>query len=144
MIGQALRFVVVGGVNTATYYGFYLSMREWIGYLPGHVVAFVLSTIGSFFLNTLFTYRVRPTLRRFLLFPLSTVVNFVVTTVGVVVLVEYVGLGERVAPLFAAVMAIPVTFVVARRLLVGRARGEGLRRGEDQMITVFERRSRPQ
>ncbi|WP_053207157.1 GtrA family protein [Jiangella muralis] len=120
MIGQALRFVVVGGINTATYYACYLLLREWIGYLPGHVVAFVLSTIGSFFLNTLYTYRVRPTLRRFLLFPLSTVANFVVTTTGVVVLIEYAGMDERAAPLVAAAIAIPVTFVVARRLLVGR------------------------
>lgn len=120
MIGQALRFVVVGGINTATYYGCYLLLREWIGYLPGHVVAFVLSTIGSFFLNTLFTYRVRPTLRRFLLFPLSTVANFVVTTAGVVVLIEGAGMDERAAPLVAAAIAIPVTFVVARRLLIGR------------------------
>ncbi|WP_116952018.1 GtrA family protein [Jiangella endophytica] len=123
MIGQVLRFVVVGGVNTATYYGLYLVLRQWIGYLPGHVVAFVLSTIGSFFLNALFTYRVRPTLRRFLLFPLSTVANFVVTTAGVVLLIEYAGLDERAAPLVAAVVAIPVTFVVARRLLVGRPGG---------------------
>lgn len=122
MIGQALRFVLVGGVNTAAYYGLYLLLRGWIGYLPAHVAAFVLATVGSFFLNTLFTYRVRPTLRRFLLFPLSTVANFVVTTAGVVVLVEYAGLDERVAPLVAAAVAIPVTFLVARRLLVGRPR----------------------
>lgn len=129
MIGQLLRFAVVGGVNTATYYVCYLLLREWIGYLPGHVVAFVLATIGSFFLNTLFTYRVRPTLRRFLLFPLSTVANFVVTTAGVVLLIEYAGMDERVAPLVAAASAIPITFVVARALLVGRPADQEQRPG---------------
>lgn len=124
MIRQISRFALVGVINTITYYILYLLMRGWIGYLPAHVVAFTLAMTGSFYLNCYFTYRVRPTLRRFVLFPLSNAANFVITTVGVVILVEYAGIGERLAPLLAAVVAIPITFVVARTVLTGRISGD--------------------
>jgi putative flippase GtrA len=86
------------------------------------VVAMFLSMVGSFFLNCYFTFRTRPTWRKFLLFPLSNATNFVVTTVGLYLLVRYFGLNQRIAPLLAATVAIPVTFVVAQLVLAGRHR----------------------
>jgi uncharacterized membrane protein YfhO/putative flippase GtrA len=115
---QVVRFGLVGVVNTGTYFAFYLLLRLALPYLVAHVIAFGLSTIGSFFLNCWFTYNVKPTLKRFFLFPLTTLTNFVFTTVGVFVLVEWVGIDERPAPLLAAAAAIPVTFLVARTILV--------------------------
>ncbi|MFJ6697400.1 GtrA family protein [Streptomyces sp. NPDC091272] len=118
---QMMRFALVGVVNTATFYGAYLVLHRWLPYYPAYVLAFVLSMVGSFFLNTHFTYRTRPTWRKFLLFPLTNLTNFVVTSVGVFVLVEWAGTDERVAPLVAAAAAIPVTFLLSRRILTGAA-----------------------
>jgi putative flippase GtrA len=117
--GQVVRFAAVGVVNTATYYALYLLLRPPIGYLAAHVVAFALSTCGSFLLNSYVTYRTRPTWRKFVLFPLTVAANFVITTVGVTVLVELFDVDERVAPLLAAAVAIPATFVATRYVLVG-------------------------
>jgi putative flippase GtrA len=88
LAGQVVRFALVGVVNTATYYVLYLLLREPLGYLAAHVVAFALSTVGSFLLNSYVTYRTRPTWRKFALFPLTVAANFVITTVGVTLLVE--------------------------------------------------------
>jgi putative flippase GtrA len=118
--GRMIRFAAVGVVNTATYYGLYLVFKLALPYLAAHAVAFVLSMVGSFFLNCYFTFHTRPTLRKFLLFPLSNVTNFVLTSVGLYVLVQFLGLNDRVAPLLAAVLAIPVTFLVAQLVLAGR------------------------
>jgi putative flippase GtrA len=117
--GQVVRFALVGVVNTLTYYGSYLLLRQAVPYLVAHVLAFGLSTCGSFLLNTYLTYRTRPTWRKFLLFPLTVAGNFVITTVGVAVLVEVLHVDERVAPLVAALAAIPITFLATRRVLVG-------------------------
>ena len=76
--------------------------------------------VASFLLNCRFTYRVRPTWRRFLLFPLSTLANVGMTTFGVVAMVSWLGVDERIAPLIAGILAIPATFLVTRYLLVGR------------------------
>ena len=120
--GRILRFALVGVFNTASYYGLYLIFGLFLPYLAAHVVAFVLSMIGSFFLNCYFTFRTKPTWRKFLLFPLSNATNFVVTSVGLYVLVQFFGINQRIAPLLAASVAIPVTFLVAQLVLAGRHR----------------------
>jgi putative flippase GtrA len=114
---QIVRFALVGGVNTATFYGFYLALHPWLPYFAAYTVAFVLSMIGSFFLNTYFTYRTRPTWRKFLLFPLTNLTNYVITSVGVYALVEWAAVNDKIAPLAAAAAAIPFTYVLSRRIL---------------------------
>ncbi|GHD96304.1 GtrA family protein [Streptomyces naganishii] len=118
MARQILTFAVVGGVNTAVYYGLYLLFLTRLPYLAAHVLAFTLSMVGSFFLNARFTYRTRPTWRKFLLFPLTNATNFLVTTTGVYVIVDVLHAGSRLAPLLASAAAIPVTFVVSRMIML--------------------------
>ncbi|MER6034331.1 MULTISPECIES: GtrA family protein [unclassified Streptomyces] len=115
---QMVTFAVVGAVNTAVYYGLYLLFLHWLPYLGAHVLAFALSMVGSFFLNARFTYRTRPTWRKFLLFPLTNATNFLVTTAGVYVIVDVLHAGNRFAPLLASAASIPVTFVVSRRIML--------------------------
>ncbi|MFI1090904.1 GtrA family protein [Streptomyces sp. NPDC020917] len=123
---QIVRFALVGVVNTGTFYGFYLTLHPWMPYFLAYTVAFVLSMIGSFFLNTFFTYRTRPTWRKFLLFPLTNLTNYVVTSVGVYVFVEWVHMNDKIAPLIAAAAAIPFTYVLSRRILTrGGTGGSG-------------------
>ncbi|MEU2622709.1 GtrA family protein [Streptomyces sp. NPDC007157] len=116
--GQIITFAVIGVINTATYYGLYLLFLMYLPYLAAHILAFLLSMIGSFFLNAKFTYRIRPTWRKFLLFPLTNATNFVITTVGVYVIVDVLHAGSRFAPLMASAAAIPVTFVVSRWVML--------------------------
>ncbi|CAG7627182.1 Putative flippase GtrA (Transmembrane translocase of bactoprenol-linked glucose) [Actinacidiphila bryophytorum] len=114
---QIVRFALVGGVNTATFYGFYLALHGLMPYFAAYSAAFVLSMTGSFFLNTYFTYRTRPTWRKFLLFPLTNVTNYVITSIGVYVFVEWAGMNDTIAPLVAATAAIPFTYLLSRRIL---------------------------
>lgn len=118
-LGRIVRFGIVGVINTATYFGLYLLLRLHLPYLMAHVVAFLLATIGSYFLNCRFTFKVKPSWGSFLLFPLSNLSNFVITTAGLYLLVDRLGLDERWAALPAAVVAIPITFLVAQFVLTG-------------------------
>lgn len=115
---QLVRFALVGVVNTGTYYGCYLALLTRLPYIAAHVAAFVLSMTGSFFLNSHFTYRTRPTWRKFVLFPLTNAANFVITTGGVYLLVDLAGFSSRYAPPAAAAAAIPITFVVSRTIML--------------------------
>lgn len=113
------RFVAVGVINTAVYYGLYLLMRNVIPYLLAHLVAVFIAMVGSFFLNCYWTFQAPPTWLKFALFPFTNATNYIVTTLGVFVLVEWFGVDQRWAPLIAAAAAIPVTFVLSRRVLIG-------------------------
>lgn len=116
------RFVVVGVSNLAVYYACYLLLHLVMPYLAAHVLAYLVSVVSSFFLTTRFTFRVAPTARRAAVFPLVYLVNIVVTSVMIVVMVQGFGVGERIAPLVSAALAVPLSFLTARVLLVGRDR----------------------
>jgi putative flippase GtrA len=111
-----VRYALVGVVNAATYYVVYLFVLGHVGYLVAHVIGLGAAMVVSFFLNCRVTFRVRPSWRRFLLYPASQAVNVAATTIGVVALV-HLGVDERVAPLAAAVIAVPASFLAARLVL---------------------------
>jgi putative flippase GtrA len=117
---RIVRFGVVGVLNTGVYFGLYLLFRNISHYLVAHAAAFLGAMVVSYFLNCYFTFRTRPTLRKFLLFPLSNATNFVIQTGGLYLLVDVFGMNERYAPLPAAAVAIPVTFLVAQLVLTDR------------------------
>ena len=116
LLWALVRYALVGIVNAATYYVVYLLVLRDVGYLTAHVIGLGAAMIVSFFLNCRVTFRVRPSWRRFLLYPASQAVNVAATTIGVVVLVG-LGTDERVAPLAAAVLAVPASFLAARLVL---------------------------
>lgn len=121
LLGGLVRYALVGVVNAATYYVAYLAVLSRVGYLTAHVIGLGVAMVVSFFLNCRVTFRVPPTWRRFLLYPASQAVNIAATTVGVVALVG-LGVDERVAPLAAAVLAVPASFLAARLVLAHHRR----------------------
>ncbi|WP_433801018.1 GtrA family protein [Actinomycetospora sp. CA-084318] len=119
-LAALVRYALVGVVNAVTYYAVYLLALREVGYLTAHVLGLGVAMIVSFFLNCRFTFRLRPSWRRFVLYPASQAVNIAATTVGVVALVT-LGVDERIAPLVASVAAVPASFLAARFVL---ARGQ--------------------
>lgn len=120
LLGRMARFGLTGAVNTGIYYGLYRALCLVGPYMLAHVLAFLGAMVVSYFLNCFFTFRIRPSWRTFLLFPLSNATNFCVQTLGLYLLVNAFGMNERYAPLPAAAAAIPVTFLVAQAVMVGR------------------------
>lgn len=116
---EFIKFVVVGGINTAVYYLCYLIGLHGLNlhYLVAHVIAIVISVVGSFFLNSYYTYKVRPTWKKFFLFPLTQLVNITVTAILLIILVDFLHLNRNLAPLAAVVVTIPITFIVTGRVL---------------------------
>jgi putative flippase GtrA len=131
MLRSATRFAIVGLVNTGVYYVSYLLLRLLVHYLVAHLLAILVAMVVSFFLNCLWTFQTRPTWRKFALWPLTNATNYLMTTVGVVLLVEWLRVDQRIAPLIAAAAAIPVTFLLSRKVLTG-----GGRSGTVQPTTV--------
>jgi putative flippase GtrA len=124
VLGRLPAFAAVGLVNTASYYGCYLLLHDRLQapYPVAHAVAFLLSMTGAFFLHARFTYRTRPTWRKFALFPLGNVTNAAVTTAGIWLQVDVLGLDSTLAPLPAAAVAVPVTFVLSHSIMTDRPR----------------------
>lgn len=82
------------------------------------IIGYILSMIISFFLNTHFTFKERPTFKKFIKFPISYIPNFIIQY-GIVGLLTMLGLCSQdwqktLAYLFAAVIGIPITFITMK------------------------------
>lgn len=114
---QIFRFCLVGVANTGFYYATYRLFLLAMPYMAAHVVAWCCAIVFSFFLNCYFTFKVKPTWKRFIVFPSTTLVNFTVTTIGAYILIEYFEVSDKYGPLLASLVAIPVTFTLTRLVL---------------------------
>ncbi|WP_245808826.1 GtrA family protein [Shouchella patagoniensis] len=116
---EFLRFAFVGGINTATFYLLYLLFQQALTfhYLAAHITAFLVSMIGSYFLNVFFTFGVKPSWKTFFQFPLTQAVNFSVSTVLVFILVELISLPPIIAPIIAVLFTVPITFIITSKIL---------------------------
>lgn len=113
------RFVFVGVLNTLSYYSIYLVLHNAFNlpYLLAHLVGFLISLNISFFLNCYVTYRIKPTLKKYLYFPLTQVVNMSVSTVLIFIFVEFLHLNSNIAPFAAVLFTVPITFIVSSKIL---------------------------
>lgn len=116
---EFFRFVLVGCVNTLTYYVLYLFFLEWIGfhYFAAHLIGFVLSLIVSFFLNSYYTYKVKPTLSKFIRYPLTQLANTAITSALLFLFVEVFRMNSAFAPIAALFFTVPLTFLMTGKIL---------------------------
>lgn len=113
------RFILVGGINSLNYYVVYLVCIHILSihYFVGHVLGYVVSLIGSFFMNVYFTYRVKPTWIKFLTFPLSQSVNIIASTIFLFTFIEWFNIDRSLAPVFSVLLMIPITFLITGKIL---------------------------
>jgi len=116
---EFLKFIIVGGINTGHYYVIYLLCLHVFHahYFLAHIIGFASSFIGSFFLNSYITYQVKPTLAKFIRFPLTQVVNVLSSTSFIFMFIEWFQMSSNLAPLVAVIFTVPITFIVTRRIL---------------------------
>ena len=116
---QFWKFNVVGILNTINYYILYMIFKEalQLNYMTAHLLGFFISMIGSFYMNSYFTYRIRPNLKKFLKFPLTYVVNILISTLAIYILVQLLSISDNIAPIIATIIAIPFTFVISKIIL---------------------------
>ena len=113
---EILKFIIVGGINTLNYYVVYLLLLKLlhIEYMISHIlVAFVI----SYYLNCYFVYRVKPTWRKFISFPITQIVNVSLQTVLLYVFVSWLNLPAEIAPFAGLIITIPITFVLSKWIL---------------------------
>ena len=131
---EFLRFILIGIINTfsTTLFASLLDgrMNDKLAFVIGYVIGIVI----SFFLNTFFTFREKPTWSKALRFPLTSIPNFLFQFFFVFLFIDVLGisswpavesiaqilsvsaqeLSNTIAYMFAAVIALPVTFIFMR------------------------------
>ncbi|CAI3040271.1 flippase GtxA [Staphylococcus aureus] len=116
---EILNFIIVGGINTLNYYVVYLLLLKLlhIEYMISHITGFLVAFVISYYLNCYFVYRVKPTWRKFISFPITQIVNVSLQTVLLYVFVSWLNLPAEIAPFAGLVITIPITFVLSKWIL---------------------------
>lgn len=116
---EFIRFILVGIINTFNYYICYLFLHSIleINYMIAHVSGFSISLVISFFLNSYFTFKVKPTLSKFLQFPVTQLFNIAVSSFFVYLFVEHLRIDSTIAPVLSIFITVPLTFIITGKIL---------------------------
>ena len=116
---EILKFIIVGGINTLNYYVVYLLLLKLlhIKYMISHITGFIVAFVISYYLNCYFVYRVKPTWRKFISFPITQIVNVSLQTVLLYVFVSWLNLPAEIEPFAGLIITIPITFVLSKWIL---------------------------
>ena len=83
------------------------------------IYGYFISIITSFFLNSKYTFHVKPTLKRFIKFPLSYIPNFAFQYIFVFIFTSN-GLHRTTAYILAAIIGTPITFAAMKLFVFSR------------------------
>ncbi|HDC7895963.1 TPA: flippase GtxA [Staphylococcus aureus] len=116
---EILKFIIVGGINTLNYYVVYLLLLKLlhIEYMISHITGFIVAFVISYYLNCYFVYRIKPTWRKFISFPITQIVNVSLQTVLLYVFVSWLNLPAEIAPFAGLIITIPITFILSKWIL---------------------------
>lgn len=115
---EFMRFILSGASNTLITYLIYLLLFKWIGYRFSYLAAYVAGIIFSYFINTLFVFKAKPTKSTFLMYPLIYVVQYFFCAGILELSVKWLHIDEHFAPLVVVAMSVPLTFVLSRLVIV--------------------------
>lgn len=120
-----LKFVIIGIINTIIDISIF-EIFKFLGvfYMIAKVISFSCGLISSFFLNTVYNYKIKPTFKKFVIYPVSALPNFIIQMVGIYIMVDIMSIDTSIANVVIMIIAIPITFLVTRYILVGKGSDE--------------------
>ena len=109
---EAIRFLISGLINTAiTYWIYYISV-DLIGYFMAFSIAFVIGIIISYSLNCIFVFKAKIQVKSFYQYPAIYFLQYFLSLSVLTLLIDYLGVNDKVAPIINVIFLIPVTFFV--------------------------------
>lgn len=110
-----LRFLVVGAFNTGiTTLLSVLYHRLIPAAVPAFALGYITTNVLAFLMNCFFTFKKKPTLRRFAKFFISYIPNFLIQCASVWCLCDLCSLPQWLSFVVAAIIGVPVTFLLMK------------------------------
>ncbi len=113
VIGELVRFGMVGVFATALHYGIYYLLMQVIYVNVAYTAGYVLSFITNFYLTSYFTFKTAPSWKKLIGMGGAHAVNYLLHIV-LLNLFIYMGVAKQWAPLPVFAIAIPVNFILVR------------------------------
>lgn len=114
---EFVRFGIVGTTAMLVHYGIYFVLLPYIDRNVAYTIGYFLSFLGNFMMSSYFTFKVRPSVRRFMRFLGSHGINYFMY-IGLYNMFYWMGVPVEWAPLPVYLIAVPVSFLLVRFALV--------------------------
>lgn len=118
------RFLVSGGFNTLVTYGLYLLLLNVLSYRTSYTIAYVAGIVLAYSLNRYFVFKSHQGIKSVALFPLVYLAQYLTSLLILWVWVNKLGFDERVGPLLAILITVPLTFIFSKFLFLSRPKPE--------------------
>lgn len=120
-VGEIIRFLLAGGSTTLLSYLLYLALLLVLRPTPAYAIAYLAGFIWSFVVNTRYVFRAEASLAKLIRFPLVYAAQAVVSIGLFSILERFSNIDQRIIPLAVILATVPLTYLLSRRLLSGRA-----------------------
>jgi putative flippase GtrA len=107
-------FVFVGVVNTGNSIVFAYLLSNILNDNLAYIVGYVISLAVSYLLNSFITFREKLSFSKLFKFCISYIPNFIIQNLAVIIFLNMLGWHKLIAYMIAAVIGIPVTFILQR------------------------------
>ncbi|WP_455925526.1 GtrA family protein [Pseudomonas putida] len=116
-----VRFLLSGAFNTAVTYGLYLLLLNVLAYQASYTIAYVTGIVLAFVLNRFFVFQSHRGLTSIILFPTVYLAQYLLNLIVVWLWVDRLHLSDKLAPLAAIALSVPVTYGLSRHVFKPRA-----------------------
>lgn len=113
-----IKFIGAGVINTIVSYLLYLVLVLFLNYQVSYAIAFIFGIILSFVLNTKYVFEVEQTFKKFILFPLVYLVQYLLGAFMMNFVIEVIGIDKFIAPILVTVCSLPVSYIFSKKILI--------------------------
>lgn len=128
---QGARFLISGGLNTLATLAVYWLLLLVMHYQLAYGLSYALGIFISYGLNLRYVFRASHSLRKVLMFPLVYVVGYGCGAMTLDLCTRVIGIDVRLGPLVAALVSMPITFLLSKLLLERKSSPSGTDRSSD-------------
>lgn len=118
---EIIRYTIAGGVVTLTNaIGYFLLLEYGVLYTTANVISLILSKTVGYFLNKFWVYHSHTAsfyrmVLELLRFIIARAFTGLIDFFGVIMLVEFIGMGERVSKIIIMVIVIALNYILGKK-----------------------------
>ncbi len=109
-----LLFGIIGVINTIIYNEYYLISLKFFPYVISSIIGYLVSMTLSFLMNSVYNFKVKPTFKKYIMYPLTSIPTLFCQTFGLSFLVEFLNIQKEIAGFLASLLAIPFSFLIMK------------------------------
>ncbi len=118
------RYAIGGLINTLITYVLYLLLNIALPYHVAFLFSYLFGIVLSYFISSIFVFRVALSRIRFLSFPIVYIAQYLISASLLTGLIEGLTLHESVAPILVTIITIPITYALSKFVLTAEIHQE--------------------